>query len=155
MKHTVRSFSLGLLTATTILGITYYLEEPELPAPAEPVDAMGTEEMIQQIEEDGYRVLTQQDVQSLKEPSQPEPSEPDQHQADQVQEIYVYTLDIVPGTTSEDISQKLANAGLIDEAETLEQYMVVNDYSRFIQVGQATIRSDMTLSEMAQAITSK
>ena len=73
----------------------------------------------------------------------------------ETEKVYVYSLDIVQGTTSDDISRKLAEAGIIEQASDLEQYMSVNDYSRFIQVGQATINSDMSLNQIAKAITSK
>lgn len=156
MKPFIRSFSLGLFIAASLLGATYYLHptSPSIASVSE--EELNMEDMVAKIENEGYHVLTNEELDSLKKQN----STNDQEKAksskeSHVEKIYVYSLDIVPGTTTEDISKKLENAGIIEEANELEQYMAVNDYSRFIQVGQATIDSNMSLSSIAKAITSK
>ncbi|MBA2173590.1 hypothetical protein H0266_01645 [Halobacillus locisalis] len=156
MKQTIRTFALGLLTATTALGVTYYMEEPS----SEPHQKQLTlEDMMTEVEKQGYAVLSNQELTALENDSSPREapknSEKEDEEIPETEKVYVYSLDIVQGTTSDDISRKLAQAGIIEKASELEQYMAVNDYSRFIQVGQATIDSDMTLNEIAKAITSK
>lgn len=154
MKQTIRTFALGLLTATTVLGVTYFMEAPS-PETSKP---LTIEEMMAEVERRGYEVLSNQEFAALQsEPTPrdaPETTEKDQDNPE-TEKVYVYSLDIVQGTTSDDISRKLAEAGIIEQASDLEQYMSVNDYSRFIQVGQATINSDMSLNQIAKAITSK
>lgn len=154
MKQTIRTFALGLLTATTVLGVTYFMEAPS-PETSKP---LTIEEMMAEVERRGYEVLSNQEFAALQsEPTPSDTSETTEKDQDnpETEKVYVYSLDIVQGTTSDDISRKLAEAGIIEQASDLEQYMSVNDYSRFIQVGQATINSDMSLNQIAKAITSK
>src|SRR5699024_7803445 len=57
MKQLFRFFSLGLFVASLIIFIFYnYFEEPE----ANPND-FSKEELIEIIEDDGYRVITEED----------------------------------------------------------------------------------------------
>lgn len=54
MKHTVRSFSVGLLTSAVILLIIFFVVEDT----AQTAEDMDAEEMIPYIEEQGYTVLS-------------------------------------------------------------------------------------------------
>jgi PleD family two-component response regulator len=57
MKHTVRAFSVGLITAGLVLfGVFYFNEDTR-----EQAEDMPTEELINQIEEDGFRVITEEE----------------------------------------------------------------------------------------------
>lgn len=55
MKYTVRSFSVGLLAAGLIMLIVYYFFEDS----SNEQISISTDEMISQLEEEGYRVLTE------------------------------------------------------------------------------------------------
>lgn len=57
MKHSIRSFSVGLLTTGLILLAVYYFFDNETDSQA----SMETDEMISHIEQDGYRVLTEKE----------------------------------------------------------------------------------------------
>lgn len=56
MKQTIRSFSLGLLTAGTILLMIYYFVEE----PKEKAVKMSVDDMIAEMKEEGYRVITEE-----------------------------------------------------------------------------------------------
>lgn len=57
MKHTVRAFSIGLLTSAVILFIIFYFVEDS----AKSVENIDIEEMIEYVENEGYAVLDQQE----------------------------------------------------------------------------------------------
>lgn len=57
MKHTVRAFSVGLITSGIILLAVYLIFGQADEKKAE----LSTEELISQIEEDGYRVVTEEE----------------------------------------------------------------------------------------------
>ncbi|MBR3118737.1 MAG: hypothetical protein IKF29_05800 [Oceanobacillus sp.] len=57
MKHTVRAFSVGLLTSAVILFIIFYFVEDTVKS----VEEIDVEEMIEHVESEGYAVLDQQE----------------------------------------------------------------------------------------------
>ncbi|MCM3738729.1 hypothetical protein M3210_00480 [Oceanobacillus luteolus] len=57
MKHTMRAFSVGLVTAGLILLGVFYFTGGDNSGQAD----LNTEEMITKIEEDGYRVITEEE----------------------------------------------------------------------------------------------
>ena len=60
MKHSVRSFSIGLFTAGIIMLIgIYFLDDPKQ------AEGTAVEEMIPLVEEEGYRVITEEEYISL------------------------------------------------------------------------------------------
>jgi hypothetical protein len=61
MKHTVRSFSIGLLTAGVIMLIGFYYFGSESAQTQE----LSVDEMVPLVEEEGYRIITEEDYISL------------------------------------------------------------------------------------------
>jgi len=61
MKHTVRSFSIGLLTAGVIMLIGFYFFGSETAQTTE----LTVDEMVPLVEEEGYRIITEEDYISL------------------------------------------------------------------------------------------
>ncbi|MGP4061704.1 hypothetical protein [Halobacillus sp. H74] len=148
MKHLIRSYSIGLLTAAIVVGITYWnSEEPSVEVKEK---SPGTEEMISQLEEDGYHVVSNEEWEAQQQTTA---SSSDKEKEKST--LVTFSIDIVSGTNSTEISQKLQQANIIDDANAFETFMKENDYSRFIQIGQATLNSEMTHQEIAEAITSK
>lgn len=148
MKHLIRSYSIGLLTAAIVVGITYWnSEEPSVEVKEK---SPGTEEMISQLEEDGYHVVSNEEWEAQQQTTA---SSSDKEKEKST--LVTFSIDIVSGTNSTEISQKLQQANIIDDANAFETFMKENDYSRFIQIGQTTLNSEMTHQEIAEAITSK
>ncbi|MGJ9456975.1 hypothetical protein [Oceanobacillus sp. CF4.6] len=71
MKHTVRSFSVGLLTSGVILLIAFYFIDD----PVQSAEDLEPEEMIPVIEDKGYTVLTKDEYISLSVSSDSETEE--------------------------------------------------------------------------------
>jgi len=64
-----------------------------------------------------------------------------------------FLLSIESGANPVTISQDLKNAGMISNERDFINYLEDHDLSSKIQVGQYTIQSGMTLSEIAKVIT--
>ena len=64
-----------------------------------------------------------------------------------------FTLTIYRGITSYDISRKLEDEGIIDNALQFELFLVNDGYNKRLQVGEYTITSTMTDEEIATLIT--
>ena len=62
-------------------------------------------------------------------------------------------LKIVSGDMSQTVSKKLERLGIIDDAESFDNYMNRNGYSRNITVGSFSISPDDTYRDIAKKIT--
>lgn len=150
MKQLIRTFSLGLMTATLIAGATYlYFPESTSQEP----EALSSKEMIMQLENEGYHVLDEDEYTAHTKAVEKKAEESSENE--QPASITSYAIDIVSGSTSPDISQKLEKANIIESASEFDQFMKEKEYSRYIQIGQVTLTSDMSYEEIAEAITSK
>ncbi|REJ10587.1 endolytic transglycosylase MltG [Halobacillus trueperi] len=149
MKQWTRSYALGLLTAVLVFAISYWNTNATSTTAVE--KEYKTEELIEQLEREGYRTLTTDEWETLKENDNREASTPTPVE----EPISTFSIDIVSGTTTDDISEKLLQANIIKDDAAFESFMKENDYSRYIQIGQATLNSEMSLQEIAEAITSK
>ncbi|MGR9049361.1 hypothetical protein ACQ4XT_12120 [Halobacillus faecis] len=149
MKQWIRSYALGLLTAVIVFAISYWNTETTSSTGVEMENS--TEELIEQLESKGYQAITMDEWKTLKENDNRQSQTPPPVE----EPITTFSIDVVPGTTTDDISDKLIQAQIIEDAAEFESFMKENDYSRYIQIGQATLNSDMSLQEIAEAITSK
>ncbi|MYL71926.1 hypothetical protein GLW00_13750 [Halobacillus litoralis] len=149
MKQWIRSYSLGLLTAVIVFAISYWNIEAASSTAAE--KEYTADEMIEKLQSEGYRTLTMDEWKALKESDNRESSTPTPVE----EPVTTFSIDIVSGTTTDDISEKLIQANIIKDANEFESFMKDNDYSRYIQIGQATLNSGMSHQEIAEAITSK
>ncbi|MGX4669598.1 hypothetical protein JNUCC74_10325 [Cerasibacillus sp. JNUCC 74] len=64
-----------------------------------------------------------------------------------------YTLKIKSGMPSSDISDLLEENNIIDDASEFNKYLEKHNYSEKVQLGKFKVSSDMSLYEIAEAIT--
>ncbi|WP_079708497.1 hypothetical protein [Paraliobacillus ryukyuensis] len=164
MKQILRSFALGLLTATVLLGVFYMLDnDKELKD--NQTGTLSTEEMKQELEAQGYT------VEGIAEQQPEEENTADQKQKDQDQEndneetspseeqqtppkeIRIYSLHIESGMTISEIAGVLANASIIEDENALISFLNKNDYATSIQIGTFELTSEMSIDEIAATIT--
>ncbi|UOQ42513.1 hypothetical protein MUN89_10985 [Halobacillus salinarum] len=151
MKHTLRSFAIGLIAATALISFAYWKESPS-PVSTQN-EELSSKEMIKKIESIGYHVLDSKEFEQLKNESQTTSTQAEQ--TSKKEAIYYLTLDIDSGTTSSDISKKLKQAKIIDDEKAFETYMKDHKYSKYIQIGSVLVDSSMSTKQLAQAITHK
>lgn len=148
MKPWIRTYALGLITAAVAMAIAFWNTEPSVTEVVE--EEMSEEDMISKLEQQGYQVVTKEEWQDFQ--SKQESADDSKKRETSVN---TFSTDIAPGATMDKISQKLIQANIIEDAEAFEIFMEENDYSRYIQIGQVTLTSDMSHKEIAEAITSK
>ncbi|WP_163526366.1 endolytic transglycosylase MltG [Halobacillus ihumii] len=151
MKQSVRSFSIGLMAATLILSIFYWMEPKEMAGKAQ---QLSEDDMIRKLESGGYHIFTDSQLEDEK------------NQVGTVQETTVkkdtpaeppakVTFAIESGMSSTEISHMLADAELIDDVEAFDEYMRKQELSRYIQIGEYEVPRGMTIEQTADIITSK
>ena len=64
------------------------------------------------------------------------------------------TLTVTNRTGSDDVAYMLAQAGIIEDAEEFNEYLISNGYAYRIQNGTFTFKKGMTYKEMADYLTS-
>jgi hypothetical protein len=155
MKQTIRAFSLGLLSATILLSITYYLDkEQQSVVKTEPT----TEQMVSALEEQGYYVS--EDTPKVERSEQPEQkneaspkSNPEEDSAIQEDETVVYNLSIKTGMTDRTVAESLSKTGIIDNKQAFLTFLRENNYATRIQIGDFVLNNKMTYEEVAKIIT--
>ncbi|WP_112181317.1 MULTISPECIES: endolytic transglycosylase MltG [Paraliobacillus] len=155
MKPFIRVFALGILTATILLSITYFLESNKNTVSEE----LSTDEMITAIENQGYFV-TDEDPTSITEENETIDNESEQEEVteNETEEETVtdtYTLTIESGMTIAEVSNYLVAANIIDSQEAFINYLTDNDYGTSIQIGEFELNSEMSNEEIANTITNQ
>lgn len=182
MKHTVRSFSVGLLAAGLIMLVVYLFLDQSTKAEQD----YNKDEVIAHMEQEGYRIITEEEYISMsvtkahqdkleasKEDSSEEEessieeedtsneveeddsSEEQQEETDEVEENTptIKTITIEPGMATSQISSMLADQNLIDDAQEFNSYLQEHEYSLHVRMGDHELREGMSFYEIAEAMT--
>ncbi|WP_117169219.1 endolytic transglycosylase MltG [Paraliobacillus sediminis] len=150
MKPFIRVFTFGLLTATILLSITFFLEKDKETVSKE----LSTEEMITKLENQGYFV-TNEDPTSITEEDDTIDMENEQEEViekETEEDTDTYNLSIESGMTISEVANYLVAANIIDSQEAFIAYITDNDYGTSIQIGQFELNSDMSTEEIANTI---
>ncbi|MCF3941776.1 endolytic transglycosylase MltG [Oceanobacillus alkalisoli] len=188
MKHTVRAFSVGLIAAGLILLAVFYLFGHGNEGAAE----YSTEELIEKIEEEGLRVVSEEEYISItlgnnesnenedeaeeteteetedsaeietanqdSEENDEEETESEEEKEDEAEEEEETPSPVVitvePGMATSYISDLLEEEGLIDDAAAFNEYLIDNDYSLRVQMGDHELEHGLSEYEIAEQLTS-
>src|SRR5699024_8906401 len=165
MKQFFRFFSLGLFVASLIIFIFYnYFEEPE----ANPND-FSKEELVEIIEDDGYRDITEEDYISytvnedennedlnIDEKELEEEEEQDSKDENQKEDNNVeYKVEMTSGMMPHEVIDLLEEEDMIEDADKFSVFKDKNDYSPYIQQGEFELTSDMSDDDIAKEITNR
>ncbi|MGY0692912.1 hypothetical protein ACW2QC_09015 [Virgibacillus sp. FSP13] len=176
MKQPIRSFSIGLFTASLILLIVFlFIDDSK-----NNTDDIAADDMIEALKEDGYRVLSESEYISLsvndngkdtteeEKEEQPateqkdnEKAEKEENKADdnskeekkEKEAKKTYTITIKSGMASSEISNLLVENDIIDDADEFSQYLEKEGYAKKVQLGKFKVSSDMSNYEIAEEIT--
>lgn len=165
MKQTVRSFSIGLFAAGLIMLIVYYFfDEPSID-----LTKIETNELIDHLEENGYRIVTEEEYISISvADTNNKKSEEDKKKdegnsdselteedavSDDETDIETKIIAIEPGmATSAQVSALLADKDIIDDADEFNQYLLEHGYSFLIKAGVYEFGKDMSFEEIAEIL---
>ncbi|WP_106497138.1 hypothetical protein [Lentibacillus sp. Marseille-P4043] len=176
MKQPIRSFSIGLFTASLILLIVFLFVDDS----KSKTDDIAADDMIEALKEDGYRVLSESEYISLsvndsdkdkteeeKEDKQAteqkdnEKAEKEENKVDndskeekeEKEAKKTYSLTIKSGMASSEISNLLVENDIINDAGKFSQYLEEEGYAKKVQLGKFKVSSDMSNYEIAEKIT--
>ncbi|WLV23565.1 hypothetical protein QR721_07830 [Aciduricibacillus chroicocephali] len=168
MKQTVRAFAIGLLTAGAIIAGIYYISEDG----SANKKAMTRDEMADELKEQGYRIITEEEYISFKvqkdkqqaelnkkqqstakSPSKTQSEKNSTEDDKEDSSEKAFTLQIASGMKTAEISEMLADNGIIEDARKFDDYLEKNDYANKIQVGKHTLSNRMSEKEIAETLT--
>ncbi len=169
MKQFLRTYALGLITASLIMGIYvqfFYQEEVEVIV--EPI-TMTESEMIKTLEDSGYFIYETEptnidsdltdDKQDLSvdenvtvDEGEAEDNLATNNESDESNDDSSFTLIIEPGMTITQVSDYLIAANIIDSRNELANYLINNNYGNNIQIGEFELSRNMTIEEVVDII---
>lgn len=139
-KRTMRAFALGLLVATSFIGVSYYHSAPDAPTEAE-VQAF--------LEQRGLVAIAKSEYDQLRRGQQTSAEQP---AAQPAKTVYIYRLVIQKGDTPETFAKELEAAGIIQSARTFREYLQQHGLTRSIRPGAYNVRSDMDYAAISRLI---
>ncbi len=144
-RSSLRGFAAGLLTATILLGGSYYYLEDHQ-------QKRTIETLKEESERYGY-VLMKPEKEKVSELPVHTTSN-HQETTSEIEESFIsYTLTVTKGMNSEDIIALLLQNGILNNAKDFQIYLEDHQLTRSIQIGTYEITSDMTHEQIAQTIT--
>ncbi len=151
MKQVLRSFAIGILTATIILGVIYYMNIQQ--TSTKETNELSTAQMKQELESQGYTVSTKSGTTDKEQTTTQTDEETDTNdEENESMDIYTYILTIESGMTISSVASSLVEGNILEESTSIIEYLRENNYGTNIRVGQFELTSDMTLEEIAKTI---
>jgi len=161
----LRAFALGIVFSTSLLGTYYYFFDNQHEA-----TKLSDEELIAQVENDGYKVVKKDEYNELeKKAAEAEKAENTEQKEDtekvettteseekaeeKADPITEYKLSIISGMQTSEIASILKDAAIVDDAMNFEQYLISTGYHTKVQIGEFTLKSDMSYEQIAKIIT--
>ncbi|MDX8364228.1 hypothetical protein [Cytobacillus sp. IB215665] len=157
-KQSIRAFSSGLITATTVLGSIYFITPSSEQSMNKPDDHVmsETEELKAEIKLLKDQVKEQsliiQEYEFSESVNNEDNTITNEHEP-QSEPIRIYHLQVDTGMTSSEISSILEEAKIITSGKELQQYFMDQQLSRQIQVGKFEVNSNMTIENIVSLLT--
>src|SRR5699024_3509721 len=154
MKHTIRSFSVGLLIAGLIMLVVFYIADDTITDQAD----LSVEEMIAGVESEGYRVITESEYISYSvgngkeenEERTDEESAPEEEQDNEEEEIDEEDNDEEEdneSSTEEEAEEETTADENEEEQEEAEEDNTPNTVTINIESGTPSLQISYTLEE--------
>ncbi|EQB95041.1 aminodeoxychorismate lyase [Geobacillus sp. A8] len=144
-KRSMRSFALGLLVSTALIGASYYASPPAAPTEAE-VKAFLKQHGLVAVAKEEYDRLRSAQPNAAPKAASKQMSEPSG------QTVYVYRLVIQKGDTPETFARELEEAGIVQSARAFNDYLEQHGLTRSIRPGVYNVRSDMDYAAIGRLI---
>ena len=167
IQYYLRGLGIGIIVTALVMGITKDRKEPLTEAE---IRAMALE--IGMVDSNSLKLTDTQasgepdSFSGTPEPGEPsgdegpgegedgeEPEEPEEPSGDEGQPDEGITVEIEPGAGSRAICRMLEEAGLIEDADSFDRYLIDNGYSKRIRVGTYVIIPGTDPEEIARIIT--
>ncbi|WP_163539626.1 endolytic transglycosylase MltG [Gracilibacillus sp. YIM 98692] len=153
MKPIIRSFAIGLLTATLIIGVFFYLTEEKS---VDKSNLLSEEDMLDNLEDSGYFIYSEDMEQKLTEhvnKAKNEATEENDNEENHAPKLVYYNISIDRGMSVSDVASKLVEKEVISNENRLIEYLENEELSHHIQIGSFEIHNQMSIEEITNAIT--
>lgn len=168
LKYYLRGLGIGIITATIILMIAFAMRgsaisDEEIIRRAKNLGMImqGTEEMIpsgteiEKSEVESTEILNTESKDSEHSNTEVVDTENISNEANSsVTQVYTEFV-VEKGDSSNMVANKLYSAGLVDDPNKFNDYMVEQKYDNFVQPGSVNIPSGATYEELAQLLIAK
>ncbi|GAA0482450.1 hypothetical protein GCM10008986_04150 [Salinibacillus aidingensis] len=166
MKYILRSFALGILTATVLIGVIYFAGDS---SSANEEAALTTEKATTYLENEGLHVVEQKKwkqlnqtladqqeqleiVNNIDNPAKDDEKTNKDSKEKNKNRITV-TIDIESGMATSEVANLLKEKQMIDNAGEFESYLAEHGYEKAVQIGSFEVHSDMDFYQIAETIT--
>ncbi|MFC0089559.1 endolytic transglycosylase MltG [Allobacillus sp. GCM10007491] len=161
MKRMVMAYSVGLLTATFIFGLIYWMEvnsnevKDFSNVPESEIQTYIEEQELKLLPQDEYTNLVDKnkELKAQLKALKKESSTSDDSASSNEKDVFHYVLEIEQGMNSSDIADSLERNKIINDRKPFIDYLAEHDLSQTIQLGSYEIDSSMSIEEIAKLIT--
>ncbi|MFK3937675.1 hypothetical protein ACI2JA_09235 [Alkalihalobacillus sp. NPDC078783] len=176
MANSLRSFSIGLIVASVACGAVYFTNTSnETDAEAQAESLLTDDEMIEQLEEQGYLVRNSEEWENEvntvidttrleveaeyaareeeESEEEPESEEEEQEEEPEQETEEVFLLIIRNGMTSFNVADELVRGNIIDDKQEFVRQAEQQNLAGFLKPGAYEITSGMSTAEIFDLIT--
>ncbi|MGP4072484.1 hypothetical protein ACTWQB_08000 [Piscibacillus sp. B03] len=157
MRPIIQAFSIGLLTASVLLGFIYIQTEKPNNESSETEVSLTDEDAKDYLENRGFAVVNGQEYEDLvrqKQQLESEIDEINESETDSEQEsTEKFIFEVESGMTLNDIASELEQLNIIDDAQSFSQFMEEEGYSRGVQLGEFELHNRLTYEQIAEILT--
>lgn len=153
--NTLRSFAMGLLVAATATGIVYLLE----PSSTSTSKELSEEEMQTQLEDKGFVVQTQEELDKQLADAQAEAAQEAQKESKEEKEeqpkeepVYRTIINVSSGMTAVDVGEILEKAKIVKSGFEFYKKVEGQGVENNLRPGTFEVDSGMTEDEMIAVI---
>lgn len=151
-KRGLQGLAVGIFFTTALLTYFYFFQTNEVESHEDaeiPEIEISSEEMMDKLAEQGFVVLEEDEYNSLLKAKDEDDLETEQEPQ------YKGILVVKPGMNSTQVSELLAELNIIDDAQAFIDYLIEQNLTTNVEVGEFELHSDMTFTEIAEIITKK
>jgi len=149
-KRNIRSFALGMLLSTCIIGSIYYYSKP-YEQTGQQLESVLKAKGLVAVNEKEYEQLKR--LSEQKENSKNKQHPPQQSSHKESETVHVYRLTVSEGKYPRDIAKELEEAKIIPNDTDFTDHLEKRNLTRKIRVGTYTVTSQMTLEQISNMIT--
>lgn len=164
-KRLLQSFSAGMITATSVLAITFYLGGYNQPKEPSNKKEITDEDIVRFLDQNEQVAISKEEYEQLKNalkekeekkpPAENSVEETPKEEKEEPKQDAPKTISITikEGMATSDVSKLLESAGVIKSSSEFNKYLIEHEYHTRVQIGTFEVRTDMSFYEIAEAIT--
>ncbi|MFC4618001.1 endolytic transglycosylase MltG [Camelliibacillus cellulosilyticus] len=167
-KHGMRGFAAGIIVTTAVVGLFYFQFMPS--GEAKTASSKVTESSVAKylekhnqiaVDKTTYDRLQAADTQiNQQNNNQPADKSSDKasdqnKKSDDKKQVQKVKVAVKEGMTTSDVADDLQKKHIIKDKQALIDYVIKNKLEPYLQLGTYTISSDMSIADIAKAITKK